>query len=293
LNFDPEALIDSKKLASKPCSIKRLHGGAWNEVFRVTGPDSDIVIKRFVNVLEGTLFPNLPAAEALALERLSGLAVAPDPIAFFPETPWGKVLVYRFHDGESWSGNVGLVADLMKRKLPVDASGFREVPIDVAGVIAEGDKLFNRCDQDHRVDGFRKNRPRAKTLPTLSRRVLIHTDVGPTNLISGPLGLRLIDWQCPAAGDPAEDVFSFLTPAWQILSFRDPLSANDRRDFLSRYDDVVVEERLNILEPAFIYRAASYCCLRYQMLKDTDPVWHGLYVRAADEELERLAGGVS
>jgi thiamine kinase len=293
LSFDPEALIDSKKLASRPYSINRLRGGAWNEVFRVTSSASDIVIKRFVNVLEGTLFPNLPAAEALALERLSGLAVAPDPIAFFPETEWGKVLVYRFHDGDSWSGDVGLVADLLKRKLPVDASGFREVPIDPAGVIAEGDRLFERCDQDHRVDGFRKSRPRARTLPTLSRRVLIHTDVGPTNLISGPAGLRLIDWQCPAAGDPAEDVFSFLTPAWQILSFREPLSANERSDFLSSYDDHALAERLCILEPAFIYRAASYCCLRYQMLKDTDPMWHALYVRAADAELERLAGGVS
>jgi hypothetical protein len=293
LSFDPEALIDAKKLASRPYTVKRLRGGAWNEVFRVTSSDSDIVIKRFVNVLEGTLFPNLPAAEALALERLSGLAVAPDPIAFFPDTPWGKVLVYRFHEGDSWSGNVGLVADLLKRKLQVDASGFRDVPIDPAGVIAEGDKLFARCDSDHRVDGFRKHRPRAGSLPSLPRRVLIHTDVGPTNLISGPQGLRLIDWQCPAAGDPAEDVFSFLTPAWQILSFRDPLSAEDRSAFLSRYNDGAVEERLGILEPAFIYRAASYCCLRYQMLKDTDPTWHGLYVRAADVELERLAGGVT
>jgi thiamine kinase len=293
LSFNPETLIDTEKLASRPYSVSRLHGGAWNEVFRVTSVDSDIVIKRFVNVLEGTLFPNLPAAEALALERLSGLAVAPDPIAFFPDTEWGEVLVYRFHDGESWSCNVGLVADLLKRKLPVNAAGFREVPIDPAGVIAEGDKLFERCDKDHRVDGFRKIRPRSRALPALSRRFLIHTDVGPTNLILGPAGLRLIDWQCPAAGDPAEDVFSFLTPAWQTLSFREPLRDNDRSDFLSRYGDAAMEERLSILEPAFIYRAASYCCLRYQMLKDTDPMWHALYVRAADFELERLAGAAT
>ena len=161
-------------------------------------------------VLEGTLFPNLPDAEALALERLNGLAVAPDPIRFFPETKWGPVLAYRFHEGESWSGNVGLVAQLLQRKLGVDASGFREVPLDPAGVTEEGDKLFARCDDDHRVSGFRKARPRARPVPALSRRSLIHTDVGPTNLIDGPGGLRLIDWQCPAAGDPAEDVFSFL-----------------------------------------------------------------------------------
>jgi len=289
LIFNPDELIDDHSLASKPYSVHRLRGGAWNEVFRVTSSGADIVIKRFVTVLEGTLFPNLPDAEALALDRLSGLAVAPDPIRFFPETKWGPVLVYRFHEGESWSGNTGLVADLLRRKLPVDATGFRNVPIDPAGVIEEGDKLFARCDDDHRVSGFRRARPHARPVPSLSRRSLIHTDVGPTNLIYGPKGLRLIDWQCPAAGDPAEDVFSFLTPAWQILSFRDPLSAADRNSFLRVYDDAEMEERLSVLEGAFVYRAASYCCLRYQLLQTIDPMWHGLYVRAANVALERLA----
>lgn len=289
MNFTPDELIDAHHLASKPYTVQRLRGGAWNEVFRITSANSDIVIKRFVTVLEGTLFPNLPDAEALALERLNGLGVAPDPIRFFPDTKWGPVLAYRFHEGESWNANVGLVADLLKRKLTVDAAGFRRVPLDPAGVIAEGDKLFARCDDDHRVRGFRKSRPRARPVPAISRRALIHTDVGPTNLINGPHGLRLIDWQCPAAGDPAEDVFSFLTPAWQILSFRDPLTPADRSSFLRVYDDAEMEERLNILEPSFIYRAASYCCLRYQLLETTDPMWHGLYVRAADAALERLA----
>ncbi|MFO0994575.1 MAG: aminoglycoside phosphotransferase family protein [Hyphomicrobiales bacterium] len=289
MKFDPEDLIDANDLASKPYAVQRLRGGAWNEVFRITSAESDIVIKRFVTVLEGTLFPNLPDAEARALERLSGLAVAPDPIRFFPETKWGPVLIYRFHEGESWSSNVGLVADLFKRKLPVDAAGFRKVPLDPAGVIAEGDTLFARCNDDHRVSRFRRERPLARPMPALSRRSLIHTDVGPSNLINGPKGLRLIDWQCPAAGDPAEDVFSFLTPAWQILSFRDPHSAADRSAFLRAYNDAAMEERLSILEPAFIYRAASYCCLRYQLLETTDPMWHGLYTRAADASLERLA----
>ncbi len=289
MTFNPEDLIDDHSLASEPYTVRRLRGGAWNEVFRVTSADRDIVIKRFVTVLEGTLFPNLPDAEALALGRLTGLEVAPEPITFFPETKWGPILVYRFHEGESWSGNVGLVAELLKRKLSVDAAGFREVPLDAQGVIEEGDKLFARCNDDHRVSGYRKARPLARPAPALSRRSLIHTDVGPTNLINGPKGLRLIDWQCPASGDPAEDVFSFLTPAWQILSFRDPLSAADRVEFLRIYDDAAMEERLSVLEPAFIYRAASYCCLRYQLLETTDPMWHGLYTRAADAGLERLA----
>jgi hypothetical protein len=288
LSFDPTALVESKGLAERPFSVSRLKGGAWNDVFRIRSDKADIVIKRFVNMPEGSLFPNLPHGEALALERLSGLAVAPEPVAFYPETEWGAALVYQFHPGKSWDGNVLPVAQLQKRKLGVDTSGFREVPIDCEGILAQGDALFARCENDHRVEAFRKYRPKARAFAPLGRRVLIHTDVGPTNLIDGPQGVRLIDWQCPAAGDPAEDVASFLAPALQILSFRAPLSLAERMAFLAEYADPAMQERLAVLEPCYVYRMAGYSCLRYQLLKDSDPMWHDLYIKAADAELERF-----
>lgn len=288
MSFDPTALIESKGLAERPFSVSRLKGGAWNDVFRIRSDKADIVIKRFVNMPEGSLFPNLPHGEALALERLSGLAVAPEPVAFYPETDWGAVLVYQFHPGKSWNGNVAPVAQLQKRKRGVETSGFRDVPIDCEGILAQGDALFARCDSDSRVEGFRTYRPKARAVAPLERRALIHTDVGPTNLIDGPDGVRLIDWQCPAAGDPAEDVASFLAPALQILSFRAPLSAAERAEFLAEYADPAMQERLAVLQPCFAYRMAGYCCLRYQLLKDSDPMWHDLYIKAADAELERL-----
>jgi hypothetical protein len=288
LSFDPTALVESKGLAERPFSVSRLKGGAWNDVFRIRSDKADIVIKRFVGMLEGTIFPNLPHAEALALERLSGLAVAPEPVAFYPDTEWGAVLVYQFHPGKSWDGNVVPVAQLQKRKLGVDTAGFREVPIDCEGILAQGDALFARCGSDHRVEGFRRHRPKVRAVPPLPRRALIHTDVGPTNLIDGPQGVRLIDWQCPAAGDPAEDVASFLAPALQILSFRVSLTAEDRAAFLTAYDDWDMEQRLGVLEPCYAYRMAGYSCLRYQLLKDSDAMWHDLYIKAADAELERL-----
>ena len=34
----------------------------------------------------------------------------------------------------------------------------------------------------------------------------------PGNLILGEKGLRLIDWQCPAIGDPIVDIMMFLSP---------------------------------------------------------------------------------
>jgi hypothetical protein len=288
LSFDPAVLVDEKGLAERPFSVSRLKGGAWNDVFQVRSANEDIVVKRFVSMLEGTIFPNLPHGEALALERLSGLAVAPEPVAFYPETEWGAVLVYQFHPGKSWNGNVVPVAQLQKRKLGVDISGFRDVPIDCEGVLAQGDALFARCESDPRVEGFRKYRPKARTVAPLDRRALVHTDVGPTNLIDGSQGVRLIDWQCPAAGDPAEDVSSFLAPALQILSFRVPLTAAERATFLATYDDADMERRLSVLEPCYAYRMAGYSCLRYQLLKESDPMWHGLYIKAADAELERL-----
>jgi thiamine kinase len=65
----------------------------------------------------------------------------------------------------------------------------------------------------NKLNNYHKNKL-IKICPDVSisdiEPVLLHTDVVPGNLILGDKGLQLIDWQCPAIGDPIVDIMMFL-----------------------------------------------------------------------------------
>jgi Ser/Thr protein kinase RdoA (MazF antagonist) len=153
------------------------------------------------------------------------------------------------------------VAALLKRQHQLAVDGFRDVPVMPADILAQGDQFLA---QMKRPQDLRRLRPSPVDCPVLLRRSLLHTDVGPGNLILGAQGLRLIDWQCPALGDAAEDLCAFLSPAFQILYGRAPLTPAQRAAFLFVYDDQRVVERLQLLEPFYHWRMATYCGMRQQ-----------------------------
>lgn len=269
--------------------VKALSGGYWNDVFRVEGAGVDWVVKRFSEVITGTLFPNLPAAEAKALERLDGLEVAPAPVAFAADSGSGAVLVYGFHAGRAWVEDVRPVADAMRRQHTVSPEGFRAVPVEPDGIIAQGEAILAHARSDEHVARLRALRPKGATAPApLPRRALIHTDAGAQNIIVGAEGLRIIDWQCPAAGDPAEDAYSFVSDAFQILNQHSPLSIQERVTFLDAYGDRAMAARLTWLEPALCFRMTAYCILRMQTLAGQDEAARQRYANATAAELARL-----
>ena len=72
-------------------------------------------------------------------------------------------------------------------------------------------------------------------------------------------GLKLIDWQCPAIGDPCEDIAVFLSPAMQIIYRGTALSTAERNAFLRAYPDEATIQRYRQLEPWYHWRMAAYC----------------------------------
>ena len=89
-------------------------------------------------------------------------------------------------------------------------------------------------------------------------------------------------------GDLAEDIYSFLSPAFQILNLCEPLNETARARFFDALDMPTVKQRYRALEKAFAYRMAGYCCLRYQTVGESDIAVRDRYSRAADAELERI-----
>lgn len=295
-DFNPISfIVERTGCMASAVTGKALTGGYMNQVFRVTGPFGDWVIKRFREDTGLALFPNLARAEARALEILGPLGIAPRLIDFIEHPDTGQVLIYTFHAGASWPGQAGEgsdacnltnVASLLGRLHQLTVDGFRDVPVMPAAILAQGDPFLAFGD---RAADLARLRPRVIDCPPLLRRSLLHTDTGPGNIIVGPQGLRLIDWQCPALGDPAEDLCAFLSPAFQILYDRVPLSKEQRSAFLTAYGDRRVVDRLLLLEPFFHWRMAAYCNMRMKQYAVVRPAAVTSYARALEALLQLLA----
>ena len=266
--FEPIAFLRAVGLhPGGDLRAKPLSGGYLNAVFRLRGDGLDWVVKRFAVDQPPSLYPNLPGAEHLALQRLSPLHAAPRPVAFFPGD--APVLVYEFFTGEEWAGDLAAVAALLRRIRRADISGFRDVPMQPRDILDQAEIFVAHCSAEFQ-DRLRAVRPAPVTVPEVARSV-IHTDLGPGNLIAGAEGLIAIDWQCPAAGDPVEDLVAFLSPAFQILYGKTPLSVAEEQSLLAEYGDDAVVARLAILRQFYDWRMAAYCAMRSEQYAVTRP----------------------
>lgn len=273
-----EALLQAKGLWQGPVTVKPLKGGYTNEVLRVTTGPARMVLKRFAPEARGTLFPNIPQDEARALSLLGPLNVSPPLLAFWPEA---SLMAYAYVEGAPWTEGTADVARLLARKEAADPSGFRPVPCDPEGILAEGDALFARCTAPPL-----QRRPKPISIAPPVRLSLIHTDLGPGNLIGEGGGLRIIDWQCPAAGDLVEDIYSFLSPAFQILSEHAPLTPTEQSAFWAALARPDLLDRHRRLRPFFAWRMAGYCLWRSQTRPE--PEIRERYTRAYSAELLEL-----
>jgi hypothetical protein len=271
------SFLTKHELVDSWTEFRKLKGGYLNCVWRVDAPDRCLVAKEFAKAMTGTLFPNLPEDEAEALRRLAGLDVAPVLVGFWPDA---SLLVYEFAEGDMWDGDMAGVAELLIRKEAADPTGFRTVPLTVPDIIAEGDTLFARCKTPPKTTA-----PPRGEAPPLEKPSLIHTDIG-VNLVGAGSALRLIDWQCPAIGDICEDIYSVLSPAFQILGERPPLSAAQAREFWQALARPDLEARYALLRPAYAWRFAGYCAWRSEVLEDAEIC--ARYRYALDEELSYM-----
>ena len=89
--------------------------------------------------------------------------------------------------------------------------------------------------------------------------VFLHGDLVPANIIAGPGGLTFVDWQCPAIGDPVEDLATFLSPAMQSLYGGRSLGSGDQAWFLNAYGNENAALAYHAMKPLFHWRMAAHC----------------------------------
>jgi Ser/Thr protein kinase RdoA (MazF antagonist) len=281
-----------------------LTGGYWNQVLRVRGRGLDLVVKRFHDGRGPLRFPNLPDAEAAALQRLAESGHVPRFRHYFRDEPDNHpILVYDFAPGRPWDGDPGAVGRALKAihalTLPADPHPFRRLAFRAASMARETARMAEETPglaETARWQALAKAAPPPGELPVPAALSVIHTDCGPGNLIEAPPvdesggKVVVIDWQCCGAGDPAEDLYAFLSPAFQILSQRLPLHSGERARFLVGHGDPAAEARLELLLPHYAHRMLAYCALRTLTLRESDAGAADRYARAFDAEFAEVFG---
>ena len=234
-----------------------LTGGRSNRLWKIETRDGPLVCKLYDREASTPLFPNDGATEHRVLTRLHGTGLAPRPVLWL-QTPPGDCLIYHHVPGRTWEGDARAVGKVLARlhvMAPLD--GLRRLSGSSAELRAAGRQLLSAC-ADERASSLGALVP---TDPGIgpARQVFLHGDAVPGNVIQNGSDLTLIDWQCPALGDPCEDLAMFMSPAMQHLSGRRPLALAEEAALLRAYGAGDTMERLAALRPLFHWRMAAYC----------------------------------
>ena len=289
--------------------LKLLTGGFWNQVYRLQVGEKRMVIKQFFKGVTNPMFPVMPDTEAAALSYLQGSACAPEPIAYLPQTPAGDILLYGYVAGLPWQFDpqnaekcTKDVADLLARvhRTPIDANAknsFRLLPQSPKELYAHSLTMLGECEETVRGSLEHLKQTLANCpLTAPCAPALVHTDCGPGNIIVGDAGPCLIDWQCPGLGDPLQDVFTFASPAMQILYRCEPLADGVIQHFFQSYfqaqsaglDVDAMKARLPLVQVYHHFRFAAYCAYRITHLQASQPAVAALYSQALSAELDYL-----
>ncbi|CUK11992.1 thiamine kinase [Ruegeria denitrificans] len=242
--------------------FQTLYGGRTNQVWKVLDGNGGKVLKLYRSGLRNPLFRNDAELEAQCLTAL-------EPTGFVPRLRTtgqhhnGRWVFYDHAPGSPWQKDPAQVGILLRRlhalDLPIQAPRGCNGSADLD---RHGQSILDGCTSVMRLQ-LDLLKP-ADLVPPTQHTCLIHGDPVAGNILVAPSGLTLIDWQCPAQGDPCEDLALFLSPAMQHLYRGSALTSAEEDQFLSAYDHVDIVARYKSLRSWYAWRMAAYCLWRVE-----------------------------
>lgn len=228
-------------------------GGQTNRLWRTP---SNLVVKLYITDPPNPLFANDAAAEAACLQVLAPAALAPRLRAqgHLPEGAW---IAYDHVPGHPWRKDPAMVARLLRglHALPVPEA-LPKAPANVA-LREITESILAKVASNHARD-LHALAPPSVALP-MGRQAFLHGDPVPGNLIVSGQKATLIDWQCPAVGDPVHDLALFMSPGMQQVYRGAPLSEAEEAITIAAYDCPETAYRLALLRPHYHWLMAAYC----------------------------------
>lgn len=222
---------------------RALEGGRVNRLWRV----GQVVVKQYQPTGASPLFPNDPKAEAAALKLFAPLGLSPNLLA--QGEGW---VAYRHLPGRPWRKDTFAVATTLTRLHQVSPlAHFRAAANGSAALLRHAKSIADLCTY---------NLPPPPPDPGIksSQSCMIHGDAVPGNIIVHQGSITLIDWQCPAIGDPCEDIATFLSPAMQFLYRGAPLTREEAAVFRAAFPQDTIA-RYDSLAAIYHWRMAAHC----------------------------------
>ncbi len=242
--------------------FQTLYGGRTNQVWKVLGENGGKVLKLYRAALRNPLFRNDAELEALCLRALDHTGFVPR-LRATGQHEYGRWVFYDHAPGTTWREGTAQVAELLRNLHMLDLSVQAPDGCNGSADLAQhGQSILDGCMSNVRRR-LELLKPHDRVEPNV-RTCLIHGDPVAGNILDAPSGLTLIDWQCPAQGDPCEDIALFLSPAMQHLYRGKPLTAAEEDQFLSAYDHTETVERYKTLRRWYAWRMAAYCLWRVE-----------------------------
>ena len=136
----------------------------------------------------------------------------------------------------------------------INPEKFKEVSCEPEELLRQGDVFLAKCQKLPKV-----KRPHPEKISPVKKFSLLHRDIRQNLISEFRGGIKLIDWQTPAKGDICEDIFSFISPGFQILANGTPFSTKDFNSFWKFLERPDLYERYRKIRAAFAWRHGSYC----------------------------------
>ena len=242
---------------------QRLSGGMTNKSWRVTGPGIDWVVKHYDQALDNPLFPNSAPDEAAILGVLGRTGLTPTLVAKLVGE-FGTSVIYTHAPGNSWQDDFESAITALKQVHSAKAPQIlRKTPNGSEEISSLVRKLSMRCAPEHQEE-LKRLRPSAQSVPKMAGTVLLHGDPVPTNFVFGASRTIMIDWQCPAIGDPVHDLAVLLSPAMHVAyGFPSP-TEEQQNTTVAKYNDGRIAERFHLLRPWYHWLMMAYCAFKLQ-----------------------------
>ena len=239
-------------------NLIKMVGGHSNHVWRYKGAQ-EIVLKKYLKVPPGSLFENSLQEEEKALKTVKQINIAPKFVKSWPDL---SIIAYRYVEGVPWHNDIKAVAKLILEKEKINPEKFKEVSCEPTELLRQGDVFLAKCQKLPKV-----KRPHPEQISPVKKFSLLHRDIRQNLISEFRGGIKLIDWQTPAKGDICEDIFSFISPGFQILANGTPFSAKDFNSFWKFVERPDLYERYRKIRAAFAWRHGSYCWWKSTIVK--------------------------